>query len=189
MNPARAREIDHAGGGAPSPRPPLAGFTPPVRGLPVGTHPFLALAPGALASPALALVGCPAFPGRLVVEGALVRVSPEEGYCWIDETVPVIVLTESHYREGSDLDLHLDLLHEATHLRHLLEGRDVWDGRFPYHRRPTEIEGYATAVFEARRLGLDEAGVRAHLANPWMTPEQVEELYAAVARYLARRAG
>ncbi len=159
-----------------------------MRGLPAGTHRLLALLPGALESPALGLVGCPAFPGRAVIEGALVRVSPEAGYCWIDETVPLVVLTVTHYREGSDLDLHLDLLHEATHLRHLLEGRDVWDERFPYHRRPTEIEGYATAVFEARRLGLDEAGVRAHLANPWMTPEEVDELYAAIDGYLARLA-
>lgn len=170
-------------GNAPRPHaPPQAppGFSPPVRGLPDGDHPFLDLLPACVESPALRLVGCARFPGGTVVASARVRIVPEAGYCWIDETVPVIVLTRAHYDGGSDLDLHLDLLHEATHLRHLLEGRDVWDANFPYHRRPTEIEGYAVAVFEGRRLGLDEAGIRAHLANPWMTPEEVGELHAAV---------
>lgn len=166
-------------------RPGAAGFAPPVRGLPPGDHRFLALLPGGLDSPALGLVGSARFPGRTVLEGARVRICPGPGYCWIDETVPVIVLAGEHYRTGGDLDLYLDLLHEATHLRQLLEGRDVWDERFPYHRRPTEIEGYAVAVFEGRRLGLDEAGIRAHLANPWMSPAEVDELHALVDAHLA----
>lgn len=175
--------VNHRAGAS---RPRLV-FPRPQRGLGLGEHPFLRMLPDALSSPALALVGTERIPGDLVVREAVVRVVAEEGYCWVDEATPCIVLTQHHYETGSDLDLYLDLLHEATHLRHIREGRDVWDERYPYHRRPTEIEGYAVAVAEGRRLGLDENEIRAHLHNPWMTAAQVEELLAAVDAYLRGR--
>lgn len=165
--------------------PPGAGFPRAVRGLAPGLHPFLALLPGAERSPALDLVGSPRFPGTGVVAAAQVQLVVRPGYCWVDETVPCIVLTQEHYASASDLDLYLDLMHEATHIRQVWEGRDVWDERFPYHRRPTEIEGYAVAVAECLRLGLDDAGIREHLANPWMSADQVDELFAAVRTFLA----
>lgn len=159
-------------------------FPQPCRGLPDGLHPFLALLPEVLSSPALRLVGTDRIPGHEVIRSARVRIVAERGFCWVDETTPCIVLTRPYYESGDALDLYLDLLHEATHLRQLLEGRDVWDESFPYHRRPTEIEGYAVAVAEGRRLGLDAKAIRAHVTNPWMTPAQVTELLAAIDDFL-----
>lgn len=167
-------------GPGPGPLP----FPQPCRGLPDGLHPFLALLPEGLSSPALRLVGTDRIPGPEVIRGARVRIVAERGFCWVDETTPCIVLTRSYYESGDALDLYLDLLHEATHLRQLLEGRDVWDESFPYHRRPTEIEGYAIAVAEGRRLGLDAKAIRDHVTNPWMTPAQVTELLAAIDEFL-----
>lgn len=155
------------------------------RGFPVGDHPLTALCPDLLASPALRRVGTPAHPGAEVIRAARVRLQAVEGFCWVDESIPCIVLTLDYYQRGSDLDLYLDLLHEATHLRQLREGRDVWDEAFAYHRRPTEIEGYAVAVEEARRLGLDESRIRHHLDNPWMSGDEIDELRAAVDAWLA----
>jgi hypothetical protein len=156
-----------------------------VRGLALGTHPFLSLLPGALESPAVRLIGTDRIPGLTVIEKARVCLVSKNGFCWVDETIPCIVLSMAYYQAGSDLDLYLDLLHEVTHIRQILEGRDVWDDAFLYHRRPTEIEGYAVAVFECRRLGLDEKDIRDHLANPWMTPKQVTELLASVNAFLS----
>ncbi len=90
-----------------------------------------------------------------------------------------------HYQTGSDLDLYLDLLHEVTHIRQILEGQDVWNEAFPYHRRPTEIEGFAVAVSECRRLGLNDKEIREHLTNPWMTESEVKELLVGVNAFLA----
>ena len=161
------------------------GFSPPVRGLKPGNHPFLTILPGALKSPAITLIGTDRFPGPAVMQGAMVCLTPQEGFCWVDETVPCVVLSMDHYQTGSDLDLYLDLLHEVTHIRQILEGRDVWDEAFPYHRRPTEIEGFAVAVAECRRLGLNEKEIREHLTNPWMTESEVKELLLGVNAFLA----
>ena len=169
--------------------PVEAGYPRPVRTLPLGEHPFLALLPGALTSPALHLVGSPRIDGGTVVRGARVRLTGDDGYCWVDESVPCIVFTFAHYRTASDLDVYLDLMHELTRIRQIHEGRDVWDRSFEYHRRPTEIEGYAVAVAECRRLGLDEAAAFEHLSNPWMSAQQVQELLHAVDAYLATTSG
>lgn len=166
---------------------PEKGFPLPVRGLLPGMHPFLVLLPGALESPAVSLVGSARFPGSEVISNAKVLLTPKRGFCWVDESVPCIVLTMEHYLTGSDLDLYLDLLHEVTHIRQILEERDVWDEAYAYHRRPTEIEGYAVAVSECRRLGLDEKGVRDHLSNPWMTDAEVGELLTSVDAFLGER--
>jgi hypothetical protein len=67
--------------------------------------------------------------------------------------------------------LYLDLLHELTHLRQLDEGLDLWDERFAYVHRPTEIEGHAIAIEEGRRLGMTSEDVSDHLAALWTRVE------------------
>lgn len=164
----------------------LPPFAEVNRALPLGEHPFLALLPAAAQSPAMALIETPAFPRGPLLDKARVRISPEDGFCWIDETAPAIVLTESYYRHGAGLDLYLDLLHELTHLRQLAEGHDVWDERFAYVDRPTEIEGYAVAIEEGRRLGMSDDEILRHLNNPWMSAGEIQRLLGNVAAFLAR---
>ena len=156
-----------------------------VPGLGIGEHLFRDLLSGALESPVFRLIETPAFSSTSLVQATKVRIVPENGFCWVDDSIPCIVLAQSYYETGSDLDLYLDLLHELTHIRQLLEGRDVWDENYQYHRRPTEIEGYAVAVAEGQRLGLEKQGILDHLSNPWMTPEQVTDLYKQVIAFLA----
>jgi hypothetical protein len=151
-----------------------------VRGILPGDHSYLAFLPKIADSPALARIGSERVGTADLVQSARVQIRPERSYCWVDVDVPCIVLAQNYYETGSDLDLYLDLLHELTHVRQHLEGRDLWDTRFAYHRRPTEIEGYAVAVEEGRRLGMNEAEILAHLSNPWMSPGDVRELLAAV---------
>jgi hypothetical protein len=166
--------------------PKIRGTFPlPVRGLKPGLYPFLVFLPGALDSPAMGIIGTDCFPAASVIPEAKVRLVSDEGFCWVDETAPCIVLADGYYQTGSDLDLYLDLLHEVTHIRQILEGRDVWDEAFPYHRRPTEIEGFAVAVSECRRLGLDENSTREHLHNPWMTAAHVSELMTEITAFLS----
>ncbi len=171
------------------PRLPMAGLLPDfariVRALPPGRHALRALLPGAAASPALArLAAAPAARKRLVAR-AVVEISGRRGYVFVDVDVPCIVLSESYLRDGDEVDLYLDLLHELTHLRQLEQGCDLWDERFPYVDRPTEVEGYAVAVEEGRRLGMTEREVRRHLSNPWMSATDVRRLLAHVDAFLA----
>jgi hypothetical protein len=51
--------------------------------------------------------------------------------------------------------------------------------------RPTEIEGYAVAIEEGRRLGLTAEDIVLHLSNPWMTAEEIDRLLGHVDTFLA----
>lgn len=157
------------------------------RTLPPGLHPYLAVLPRAAGSPAMRRIATPEIPAATLLAGARIRLEESEGYAWIDDETPCIVLTSWYYRNGARLDLYLDLLHELTHLRQLAQGMDVWDQRYQYVDRITEIEGYAVAVEEGRRLGMTDVDVVRHLSNPWMTSADVERLAAHIGRFLAER--
>jgi hypothetical protein len=155
------------------------------RSLPAGDHPYLRVLPEVATSPALLRIS-PAPEARTrLLEGARVQIRDGRGYAFVDVEAPCIVVSEWYFREGADLDLYLDLLHELTHLRQLEEGFDLWDERLDYVERPTEIEAYAVAIEEGRRLGMSDAEVVGHLSNPWMTRKEVERLLEHVHAFLS----
>lgn len=155
------------------------------RSLAPGDHPFLEVLPGVGECPTLTRIAADPNALRALLDRAVVQIRGRRGYAFVDVEAPCIVISESYYRTGEDLDLYLDLLHELTHLRQLAEGLDLWDERFDYVDRPTEIEGYAVAIEEGRRLGLTAEGVVEHLSNPWMTPVDVDRLLGHVDTFLA----
>lgn len=167
------------------PIPVVPPFGRVMRGLPPGLHPYLAVLPGAAQSPAMRRIE--KDPRRLdaLLRGALVRIQPGAGFAYVDVETPAIVLAEDYYRAGTDLDLYLDMLHELAHIRQHHEGKDLWDERYAYVDRPTEIEGYAIAVEEGRRLGMSEEEVVAHLSNPWMDADDVRALVEHVRAFLS----
>ena len=154
------------------------------RSRPVGTQPYTDLLPRAAESPALARIEPDAAARERLLGEARVRVSPIPGYAYIDVGTPCIVLAWTYYKAGRGLDLYLDLLHELTHLRQLAQGADLWDKRYAYVDRWTEVEGYAVAVEEGRRLGMTEEDLRGHLSNPWMTRGDVRKLQENIRGFL-----
>jgi hypothetical protein len=161
-------------------------FARVVRGLPAGMHDYLVLLPRAAESPALARIAPDPAVREHLLRGARVRIEVMDSYCWVDDDVPCIVLSADYYRDGEDLDLYLDLLHELTHLRQVAEGKNVWDESVAYVDRPTEIEGYAVAIEEGRRLGMTDKDVLRHLSNPWMSAADVERLIASIEALIGR---
>jgi hypothetical protein len=149
-------------------------------------HGYVELLPRIRESPALRRIAGDRGVREQLVRDARVRLAPIRGFCWVDVAVPCIVLSNRYYREGAERDLYLDLLHELTHLRQISEGQDVWDERFEYADRATEIEGYAVAVGEGRRLGMTEGEILEHLTNPWMSAADVRRLRANVELLLGR---
>jgi len=133
------------------------------------------VARGLEASPALARV----FPsqeergqvGRLKVE---VAVGP--GYAYVDDTDGTLVLSQDYLQTGDKVSLYLDVIHELTHVRQFREGKDLYDRRFAYVDRPTEIEAYQVAVEEARRLGMTDEEVLDYLRIEWVTEEELARL-------------
>ncbi len=168
---------------APAPRalPPYARLD---RSLPPGNHTYLAVLPRVADSPALERI-CPDPEARArLLESACVQIRGGRGFAFVDVDIPCIVLSDWYFREGDERDLYLDLLHELTHLRQLGEGLDLWDERFEYVERPTEIEGYAVAIEEGRRLGMTDEDVVRHLSNPWMSEDEVHQLLGYVDAFL-----
>lgn len=157
------------------------GFTMPPyaainRMLSVGRQPYLAVLPGAAESHAMKRIEPDPIKRKALLENTRINISLAPGYAYIDDKKGEIVLAWFYYHAGTDLDLYLDLLHEFTHIRQLRDGANLWDDRFTYTERPTEMEAYAVAVEEGRRLGMPEARIFEHLHNPWMTTEQTQKL-------------
>ncbi|MFA5862632.1 MAG: hypothetical protein WDA16_13150 [Candidatus Thermoplasmatota archaeon] len=157
------------------------------RDLEVGHHKYLDVFPRASESPGLARIEPDAKKRAELLRDARVYLKAGGGFAYVDVEVPCIVVAEEYFRTGSDLDLYLDMLHELTHIRQHAEGMDLWDERYAYVDRPTEIEGYAVAVEEGRRLGMTDDEVVTHLSNPWMDTEDVHRLVAHVREWIDRK--
>jgi hypothetical protein len=151
-----------------------------------GKHRYVEVLPGITESPALVRIAPRAAVRADLLARASVQIRGWRGYAFVDVDVPCIVVSERYYREGEALDLYLDLLHELTHLRQLDEGLDLWDERFDYVDRPTEVEAYAVAIEEGRRLGMTDRDVLEHLSNPWMSAADVARLVAHVDTFLTK---
>lgn len=164
---------------------PVPEFARLARDLPAGMHPYLKVFPRAAESPGLARIEPDPKKREELLARALVNIQRGAGFAYVDVETPCIVLAEEYYRTGSDLDLYLDMLHELTHIRQHHEGRDLWDERYAYVDRVTEVEGYAIAVEEGRRLGLSDADIIAHLSNPWMDEDDVTQLLGNIQNFLA----
>jgi hypothetical protein len=165
--------------------PALPEYARVERSLSPGEHPLRALLPGLAKSPAIRAVAPEKRLRRRLIEKTRVLIDGPRGYCFVDVETQRIVVSEHYYATGSDLDLYLDLLHELTHLRQLDEGFDLWDERFEYIERPTEVEAYAVAVAEGRRLGMTPPQVRQHLENPWMSAQDVDRLLGFIEAFLS----
>lgn len=169
------------------PKVTLPPFARLHRDLQAGMHGYLDIFPHADESPGLHMIERDATKRTELLRHAKVNVKRGPGFAYVDVETPCIVLAEDYFRNGSDLDLYLDMLHELTHIRQHHEGKDLWDERYAYVDRPTEIEGYAMAVAEGRRLGMTDEDVVEHLSNPWMEEDEVHRLVQHIQDLLAKK--
>ena len=99
------------------------------------------------------------------------------GFRMITSDEEEIVVSGQYLRTGSTLDLYLDVIHEFLHILQRKDGRELWPGlTVPYVDRPTEIEGYAFSVAEARRLGVPDGYLRKYLEVFWVTRTEYRRL-------------
>ncbi len=87
-----------------------------------------------------------------------------------------IVIGEGHLRQSPALILFLDIFHELCHIRQRHDGAELWDQRYTYVTRPTEVEAYKFVVDEARLLGVKDAILCDYLKVEWIDDKEFKQL-------------
>jgi hypothetical protein len=72
------------------------------------------------------------------------------------------------YRQSCTLPF-LDLVHETVHMFQLDSGMNLFDKRYRYIDRPTELEAYETAVAEGKKLNMTDGELFDYLAVDWVS--------------------
>ncbi len=103
------------------------------------------------------------------------------GYMGVSNEDGHLLVSAVYLREGDIVDLYLDIIHELVHVRQkLIEGKELFDDRFSYVERPTELEAYRFAVEEAKRLGLTNERILTYLKTEWMSNAELKRLAKAM---------
>jgi len=112
------------------------------------------------------------------------KIPPDARGRWKPVVTPAgsdcVVIGASHLRESPSLTLYLDIFHELCHVLQRWAGRELWDRRYSYVRRPTEVEAYQFVVDEGRRLAVDDAVLRDYLKVEWIDDDEFRQLLDAV---------
>jgi hypothetical protein len=109
-----------------------------------------------------------------VLSALQVDIEDSRGYMRINDKKGSVIISAKYLKEGDETHLYLDIVHELVHIRQHAEGKELWDKRYAYVDRPTELEAYRVALTEARRLGLGERDVVDYLKVSWVTDEEFE---------------
>jgi hypothetical protein len=100
------------------------------------------------------------------------------------------LLISTHYLETGDLrDIYLDIVHELVHVKQYLDGEPLFDDRFSYVERPTEIEAYSYSIKEGRRIGMTDEELFVYLKTPWLSDDEVRRLAALLGLRLGSSPG
>jgi hypothetical protein len=102
------------------------------------------------------------------------------GYMYVDASDGHLVINRHYLCNGDKTDIYLDLIHELCHIKQFLDGRELFDPKYDYVERPTEIEAYQYTVQEARRLGLTEERICWYLKTEWMDEHDFRRLAKAL---------
>jgi hypothetical protein len=102
------------------------------------------------------------------------------GYMYVDSSNGHLVVSTRYLNSGDKVDIYLDLIHELYHVRQFMEGKELFDPRYSYVERPTEIEAYRYTVQEARRIGLNNARICEYLKTEWISDRDLKFLAKAV---------
>lgn len=87
-----------------------------------------------------------------------------------------LMISAYYLNEGDMTDIYLDIIHELVHVRQFIDGKELFDGRYDYIERPTEVEAFQHAVEEARNLGLSDERICDYLKTEWMSDDDLKRL-------------
>jgi len=102
------------------------------------------------------------------------------GYMYVDSSNGHLVISARYLNNGDKVDIYLDVIHELCHVRQLMEGKELFDSRYSYVERPTEVEAYRYTVQEAKRIGLSDERICQYLRTEWINDSDFNRLAKAV---------
>ncbi len=106
-----------------------------------------------------------------VLDNLRIEFSGRRGYMGVSNLDGHLNVSAEYLNSGDIMDIYLDIIHELTHVKQFMEGIELFDNRFDYVNRPTEVEAFRNAVDEARRLKLTESRICEYLRTEWMSDE------------------
>jgi len=109
-----------------------------------------------------------------------VELSWLNGYMYVDGSDGHLVISKSYLSSGDKTEIYLDLIHELCHVKQFMDGKELFDPRYEYVDRPTEIEAYRYCINEAKRLGLNDERIRCYLRTEWMSDKDFRRLAKSV---------
>lgn len=98
------------------------------------------------------------------------------GYMWVNGANGHLMISSRYLNTGDKVDIYLDIIHELVHIKQFMEGKDLFDTRYGYSERPTEVDAYRHAVDEARNLGLSDKRICEYLKTEWMSDYDFKKL-------------
>ena len=98
------------------------------------------------------------------------------GYMGVNDANGHMMVNRNYLNNGDKTDIYLDVVHELCHVKQHLEGKELFDPRYDYVDRPTEVAAYRYAVKEAQRLGLGDQRILAYLKTEWMSNADLKRL-------------
>ncbi len=98
------------------------------------------------------------------------------GYMGVDNSDGHLLVNVRYLETGDKVDIYLDVIHELCHVKQYMDGKELFDARYDYVDRPTEVEAYRYTVKEARRLGLSDKRILQYLKTEWMSSEDLKKL-------------
>jgi GNAT superfamily N-acetyltransferase len=110
----------------------------------------------------------------MVISKLRISLESPPGYLRVDGETGNVIINPEYLRTGHERHLYLDVIHELTHVKQFREGKELYDRRYAYFERPTEIEAYQVAVDEARKIGMGEAEIIDYLRVEWVTEEEFQ---------------
>jgi len=115
-----------------------------------------------------------------VISKLKISLDSPRGYLRVDGETGNVIINPEYLKTGHERHLYLDVIHELTHVKQFREGKELYDRRYEYFERPTEIEAYQVAVDEARRIGMDEEEIVDYLRVEWVTEEEFQRFVSKI---------
>ncbi len=98
------------------------------------------------------------------------------GYMGVDGADGHLMVNEGYLNKGNKTDIYLDVVHELCHVKQWMDGKELFDERYDYVDRPTEVDAYRYTVLEAKRIGLTDDQILAYLQTEWISDQELQRL-------------